>query len=214
MVAATTLLANTMRSATLAPEQTGEAFQGQLAGLPPAGIANAGTGSSIARFDVAMQQAGAGSAQPVSPTGASAAPTTFPFPPAESAPSSGAGPAVGETYGSQANPGGLTPTSSPALDRQRALRGLDLDRSPVTAPGAIQSTDSRGDSILDGLSRLRSAFDGQTSRLTDASGSWMTREGQLFAVQVEIIKYSLLIDVTSKLTGKSTQTFDTLMKGQ
>jgi hypothetical protein len=31
---------------------------------------------------------------------------------------------------------------------------------------------------------------------------------------MEMVNYSLLVDTTSKLTGKSTQSFDSLMKGQ
>jgi type III secretion system YscI/HrpB-like protein len=36
----------------------------------------------------------------------------------------------------------------------------------------------------------------------------------LLAVQMEVVNFSMLVDVTSKLTGKSTQAFDTLLKGQ
>ncbi|MEI2384488.1 hypothetical protein [Breoghania sp. JC706] len=203
MVAATTLLASTM--SPLAPQQTGEMVAPRIGG-----IANAGTGPSIARFEVAMQQAGPLASQQVGPAGAipsASSPAVAPLAPADGA---------GATYGSQPTRGGLPANfaSGPDLDRQRALKGLDLDRAPVMGPDGIRATDGQGDAILDGLSRLRGAFDAQTGRLTDTSGAWMTREGQLFAVQVEIIKYSLLIDVTSKLTGKSTQTFDTLMKGQ
>jgi type III secretion system YscI/HrpB-like protein len=36
----------------------------------------------------------------------------------------------------------------------------------------------------------------------------------LMSMQMEVVNYTLMVDVTSKLTGKSTQSFDTLMKGQ
>ncbi|MEP3665288.1 MAG: EscI/YscI/HrpB family type III secretion system inner rod protein, partial [Roseibium sp.] len=101
-----------------------------------------------------------------------------------------------------------------AVEKNRALRGLDLEKSVQGTEAASSVHDSRGDTILDGLSRLRSTFDDQTARLGNISSQSMSGTEMLIATQVEVVKYSLLMDVTSKLTGKSTQTFDTLMKGQ
>ena len=89
--------------------------------------------------------------------------------------------------------------------RGDALRTLELNQlaSPLS---------STGDAILGGLSRLRETFDVQQARLGQmVNGS---TAAELVAVQLEVVQYSMLVDVTSKLTGKATQSFDTLMKGQ
>ena len=36
----------------------------------------------------------------------------------------------------------------------------------------------------------------------------------LLAMQMEVAQYTILVDVSSKLTGKAAQSLDTLMKGQ
>ena len=90
--------------------------------------------------------------------------------------------------------------------RDDALRSLELDG--VAAPGV-----PTGDTILGGLSRLREAFDVQQARLQDMA-SMPPDPSNLVAVQLEVVQYGMLVDVTSKLTGKATQSFDTLMKGQ
>ena len=93
--------------------------------------------------------------------------------------------------------------------RNRALRGLDLEKSAVDA-----KPNETGDSILDGLSRLRGVFDNQENAITSIASSPLTGADKLVTLQLEVVKYSMLMDMTSKLTGKSTQAFDTLMKGQ
>lgn len=91
-----------------------------------------------------------------------------------------------------------------AADRQRALDTLQLggEARPAT-----------GDSILGGLERLRGVFDAQAARVESVAGV-QGSTGALIAAQFEVVQYTLLVDVTSKLTGKATQSFDTLMKGQ
>ncbi|MEP2388210.1 type III secretion system inner rod subunit SctI [Hyphomonas sp.] len=113
--------------------------------------------------------------------------------------SEGARPAGGETYGD------LSVEAAEA-------RAAALEVGQVSP--AVEGDDNKGDVILDGLSRLRSAFDGQADKVVDVSSSSVSGTEKLIDTQMEIVKYSLLMDVTSKLVGKSTQTFDTLMKGQ
>ncbi len=87
--------------------------------------------------------------------------------------------------------------------------------SPVEgATPPVASQERHGDMILDGLSYLRDTFDRQTERVGGITSMPISGTEKLIATQVEIVKFTLLMDVTSKLTGKSTQTFDTLMKGQ
>lgn len=105
-----------------------------------------------------------------------------------------------------------TPTSTePVTDaesqdaRQNTINTLDLDgnATPVT---------TTGDTILGGLSKLREIFDVQQAKL--AGIGYTDSASGLIQAQIEVVKYSMLVDVTSKLTGKATQSFDTLMKGQ
>lgn len=105
-----------------------------------------------------------------------------------------------------------------ALANERALRGenvVDAVRNTGENGTVVDiSRNQEGDMILDGLSALRDIFDSQTAAVANISSGSLSGTEQLIATQLEIVKFSLLMDVTSKLTGKSTQTFDTLMKGQ
>ncbi|MEL6773917.1 MAG: hypothetical protein AAFP23_04085 [Pseudomonadota bacterium] len=105
---------------------------------------------------------------------------------------------------------------TPPVERNDALspteRALQVfDPTAVQAAGAVPTT---GTTILEGLKNLRGAFDAQTTNLAALQNSNELNSGQMLGLQVEVVKYGLLIDVTSKLTGKSTQAFDTLLKGQ
>lgn len=97
------------------------------------------------------------------------------------------------------------------LDAQsRARRGLDLDgSSPVQGP-----PQTGGDMILNGLQKLRGVFDTREVRFSELMSRSSMDAGTMMAMQMEVTNFSLLVDMTSKLTGKSTQAFDTLMKGQ
>ncbi len=91
----------------------------------------------------------------------------------------------------------------------RARRGLDLE-------GAAPARESQttGDMILEGLEQMRGVFDVREARVTDLMSRSSVDANTLLAVQMEMTNFTLLVDITSKLTGKSTQAFDTLMKGQ
>ncbi len=91
---------------------------------------------------------------------------------------------------------------------ERARQGLGLD-----AAGAADDR-TGGDVILDGLSHLRGIFDTREARVSDLMGRSTLDAGSMMAIQMELVNFTLLVDMTSKLTGKSTQVFDTLMKGQ
>jgi type III secretion system YscI/HrpB-like protein len=91
---------------------------------------------------------------------------------------------------------------------ERARRALELEgvKDPAKASG--------GDLILDGLQKLRGTFDARQTKVSALLNSSAADATTLLAMQVEVANYTLMVDVTSKLTGKSTQSFDTLMKGQ
>lgn len=94
----------------------------------------------------------------------------------------------------------------PAADANaRARRALDLDSKGRVSPS--------GDVILGGLQKIRGAFDQQQAKLNGAISANSADPKMLYAAQMEIMNYSVLIDLTSKLTGKSTQAFETLLKG-
>lgn len=98
--------------------------------------------------------------------------------------------------------------ADPADAADRARRTLGL--SPAEGPDKASS----GDLILDGLQKLRGNFDSSSQRIAAVMNGAPVDAEQMLSVQVELVRFSLLTDVTSKLTGKSTQAFDTLMKGQ
>lgn len=101
------------------------------------------------------------------------------------------------------------PAAADAADaRDRARRALDLDAGKGSASPA------GGDLILDGLQKLRGAFDARQGKVAKLADGAPIDTNTLLSMQVEVVNYTLLVDVTSKLTGKSTQAFDTLMKGQ
>lgn len=206
MVAISAFLANSSSGASLALENQGGTQSPHLTSLTKSAPI-----SAVNRFETAMTHAGSVTAQPVGAQSSPGAPTSPAITRVQDGPDR-----IGNTYSGVGNTNNLPRqfAANQTLQRERALRGLELSRPSVSTPGNVDAADSRGDAILDGLSHLRSTFDSHTSRINDISTGVMKGEGQLLAIQVEIIKYSLLIDVTSKLTGKSTQTFDTLMKGQ
>lgn len=178
-------------------QQTGLAGGGAVpgnGGLPPApGLA---TGGAQMRFEEAMRIAGG----PVAP----AAPT--PLAPIRGAETAQLAPGVTGVdavplAGPQAPAATRPPESADAGDR--AARGLELQ--PQVGPGQ---------SILDGLGRLRGVFDQQIDGVANVNRREVLDTATLMNLQAEVVRYSLLVDVTSKLAGKSTMALDTLMKGQ
>lgn len=107
-----------------------------------------------------------------------------------------------------ASPPGAASAVSPADASARARRTLDL--------GGAAATDlpAKGDAVLGGLQRLRGVFNAAETRLSAATDGHDISTNGLFKAQMEVARFSLLMDVSSKLAGKSTQAFDTLLKGQ
>lgn len=68
--------------------------------------------------------------------------------------------------------------------------------------------------ILEGMQKLRGVFDKSEGRVSEVMKSAGTDAGSLMQMQLELTNFTLLVDLSSKLTGKTTQVFDTLMKGQ
>jgi hypothetical protein len=99
--------------------------------------------------------------------------------------------------------------AAPAGAQDRARRALDLAPAKEPTPAT-----SDGDRILDGLTRLRGVFDTQQGRLINAMNQPVTDANSMIGLQVEVINFSMLVDVASKLTGKTTGALETLMKGQ
>ena len=106
--------------------------------------------------------------------------------------------------------GSVTETAQADLDaQQRARRGLGLEGAESEA---VKS--EPGDMILDGLQKLRGVFDARETRAAELMNRSTLDAGTLMAVQMEVANFTLLVDISSKLTGKSAQALDTLMKGQ
>jgi type III secretion system YscI/HrpB-like protein len=128
-------------------------------------------------------------------------------------PDTAARPGTVDSAAGAAEPAGTPPVAqaSEAADvdaRERARRTLELDGPKA----AVAPSD--GDTILGGLSKLRGTFDARHARINEILSSKSVDTNTLLAMQMEVAQYSLLVDVSSKLTGKSTQSLDTLMKGQ
>ncbi len=105
--------------------------------------------------------------------------------------------------------GATPPQAADVQARDRVRRSLELEGSrPVDGKPA------EGDAILDGLQKLRGAFDQGQARLTEVMNTPTVDARMLLSMQMEMVNYSMLVDMSSKLTGKSTQSFDSLMKGQ
>lgn len=95
-------------------------------------------------------------------------------------------------------------TSAEAQERARRTLGLE----PGAAPRAA------GDKILDSIQGLRQVFDAQKAAVTHFAAKPDLNGINLVSMQLEVTKYTLLVDVTSKLAGKSTQAFESLLKSQ
>lgn len=96
-------------------------------------------------------------------------------------------------------------TSAEAQERARRTLGLE----PGATPTAVT-----GDKILDSLQGMRQVFDVQKAAITKFAANPNLNGINLVSMQLEVTKYTLLVDVTSKLAGKSTQAFDSLLKSQ
>ena len=92
-----------------------------------------------------------------------------------------------------------------AADRERVRRSLGLDG--VAAP-------TQGDTILGGIQKLRNVFDARHAHINDIMSSGVATTQGLMAMQMELAQYTVMVDVSSKLTGKASSSLDTLMKGQ
>jgi type III secretion system YscI/HrpB-like protein len=90
---------------------------------------------------------------------------------------------------------------------ERARRGLNLDPAQAAKP-------AHGETILNGLQNIRGVFGAQEARLDNLISRPAADTNTLLAMQMEVTKFSVLVDVTSKLVGKSTQAFESLLKGQ
>lgn len=123
----------------------------------------------------------------------------------------------------QATPAQPDTTNQGAAQAFEATNGTRIDitagfGTPPATETAVADPGT-GQGIIDGLSRLRGVFDAQEQAITgisptDPGGTRLLNSSELINLQLEVVKYSMLMDVTSKLAGKSTMTFDTLMKGQ
>ena len=90
--------------------------------------------------------------------------------------------------------------------QERARRALDL--------GAAQQKPAHGEAILNGLQNIRSVFTAQVARMNELAARPRADVNTLIALEMEVAKFTLLVDVSSKLTGKSTQALETLLKSQ
>jgi Type III secretion basal body protein I, YscI, HrpB, PscI len=170
---------------------------GGIALLKPARVQ--ASDASVGGFLQAMERAGAvAPAEAASPKVVAAADAA---PPAKAVPPVGAPPPA-EVAGPASR--GVEETSDSKLRARRAL-GLD-------APAAVGAP-ATGEAILEGLKKLRGVFQDANLRLNAALSSSDGFDPQaLMATQLEMINWSLLVEVASKMEGKSTQALNDLLK--
>lgn len=89
--------------------------------------------------------------------------------------------------------------------RLRAAEGLGLATGEDVGPG---------NSILNGLEQLRTVFDSQIGSVNGKLQGTTLDANAMMALQADLVEYSVLVDVSSKLAGKVTTAIDSLMKGQ
>lgn len=175
-----------------------------------------GKSASVLRFEQSMARADAMQPQPVAffaPEGVNGTPAVDATPRPDTFVLAQTTPAdVAQSNGRAAQ--AFSPADPAVVNRIGAFPVADLHTNAAAIKGP-----TTGQGIVDGLSRLRGVFDTQEQAITGISsagtgGTQLTNSADLINLQLEVVKYSMLMDVTSKLAGKSTQTFDTLMKGQ
>jgi hypothetical protein len=104
------------------------------------------------------------------------------------------------------------------VDAVSASEQADLGKQPPSdaenaAQAGAATGGAPGDKILGGVLGIKASIDARLDHIASVSdGSSVTTE-KLFALQKEIAEFGLLLDVGSKIVGKSTQTVDTLLKG-
>lgn len=91
----------------------------------------------------------------------------------------------------------------------RAASGLGL-----AGPGGAGADGTPGQTILSGLERMRGVFDDKIGGIGQRMEHAEMSVQAMVSLQAEVVEYSVLVDVSSKLAGKSTQAMDSLMKGQ
>lgn len=92
--------------------------------------------------------------------------------------------------------------------RRETIKALEL------APDAPARPVNPGDTILSGLKKLQGEFSDKQSMLIRDIDSPSTSTSALLKLQMDMVQYTLMIDVASKITGKMTQAVDSLTKGQ
>ena len=101
------------------------------------------------------------------------------------------------------------PSSVTGVDQRReTIKALEL--APDAAPRAVNP----GDTILSGLKKLQGEFSDKQSMLIRDMDAPSTSTSALLKLQMDMVQYTLMIDVVSKITGKMTQAVDSLTKGQ
>lgn len=90
----------------------------------------------------------------------------------------------------------------------------------TTRAGAVSATrtstavDSKGSNfVIDGLAEVREMFTTTSSNISQLSqASGLSSMDRLINMQIEVANYALLVDVSSKIAGKTVQGMDTLMR--
>ncbi|MFS8181974.1 hypothetical protein ACMG4P_10500 [Pseudovibrio denitrificans] len=96
------------------------------------------------------------------------------------------------------------------VDQVNAAQNVAAVQAP-TQVASVNPTDSNF--LIDGLAKVRGVF-AETSDSINAisEGGQLSQFDKLINMQIEVANYSLLVDVSSKIAGKTTQGMDALMR--
>ncbi len=105
-------------------------------------------------------------------------------------------------------PGVGSGQAATGIERQQTIRALELSKSATVRPV------TEGDAILSGLKKLQGVFSERQRQLNETIEAPSLSAKSMMRIQMDMVQYTLMIDVASKVSGKLTQSVDALVKGQ
>ncbi len=88
-------------------------------------------------------------------------------------------------------------------------------QSTNAGASVASATIGRGDSnfLIDGLTKVRGVFNETNGKIaTLSAGGDVSQVDRLINMQIQVANYALLVDVSSKIAGKTVQGLDALMR--
>ena len=126
-----------------------------------------------------------------------------------------------KTAEQQAQSGGATPAAASQGDVEQLQAALNRPAEAAAKPeaaqaveGAAATSSTPGAKILDHLNNVRQSFNEAVHELQSAVEKSVDSPSELLKVQMKLQQVTLQQDLLGKVTAKSEQNIDTLLKGQ